>query len=189
MSIIMTNAQLRKLKITIVFNFIFTPAISLSATAVDTKVSTAVSENTDVEAKIDLSPFELIEVELDLEDFSELEKEVYLQTKITKEEQIEKNGKQSKESEPLAENSDVYLDKDGNEDYYFIKTRMNKVNKARDTRKAYLKAKLQLSRYLNKDSKSIKIELSHFSLLKMEEDKEERIFFFKIKPSNIIILE
>lgn len=92
------------------------------------------------------------------------------------------------EQEIIKTNFGVTLVRENQEDYYFIETEVDKVNKSRDVRKAYLKAKSQLLRYLNQDSSKVEAKLSHFILYNALEIEDKTTFFFKVKTSNILII-
>lgn len=92
------------------------------------------------------------------------------------------------DQEIIKTNFGVTLAQENQEDYYFIETEVDKVNKSRDVRKAYLKAKSQLLRYLSQDSSKVEAKLSQFILYNALEIEDKTTFFFKVKISNILII-
>lgn len=79
----------------------------------------------------------------------------------------------------------VKVQENNQEKYYLIETKIEKVNRSRDSRIAPVKAKSQLLKYLKRQRKTAEVELKHFSLIKQSSNEKYRVFLFEVKEENI----
>ena len=72
---------------------------------------------------------------------------------------------------------------------YIIETQVNKMNRAQESRIATMKAKVQLARFLKKQSKSIIVDLQHFIFVDRKITQNKVIYRFKIDKNNIEVIK
>lgn len=147
----------------------------------------------------DLSTFSISSDEIEkLENSEKLLAEIEQEENVAEnvEKNVEKNIVEQEQSASNLENKGdidqnfgVTLAKENQEDYYFIETEVDKTNKSRDVRKAYLKAKSQLLHFLKKENTKITVKLSRFLMYKVIETEEKMTLFFKVKSSDVSIVQ
>lgn len=71
---------------------------------------------------------------------------------------------------------------------YIVMTEVEKINRNTDMKKATIKAKSQLARYLNPKSKSVSIEIKQFQFISKSHYSDKIIYRFKIDKDNVQVI-
>lgn len=176
--------KLSKLKITIISSFIFSSicfAVESAGNKREDPFAINVKISDQFKVSSDFSQFAINATDLDQLDSSE---ELLKDVKEIKDVDVKKM-----ENRPLVMNmSNVSTIEENNVKYYLIETKVIKGNKSRDIQRAYVKAKAKLLHALKGDKRSVSAKLHAFILFEVKENQNERIFSFKIKQSDVQML-
>ncbi|KMK52456.1 hypothetical protein RO21_00985 [[Actinobacillus] muris] len=89
----------------------------------------------------------------------------------------------------VANSFGVSLKKENGKMVYFIETKLDTINRSRDSRVAPIYAKSQLLKYLKNKHSFASVDLKHFTLLKVEKHNGYSVFIFKVNKSNVVFKE